>query len=266
MGHLSARDFRSGLRLLEQLGRPAGDVQSVPRGSVRPRSRLPIARRRPLAARAGLGRAGPAPPLPGRDPLEWLVRQTLELAHARAALAEIGDWLAGEGVALVEISGAGEAVHCTPRAAQLLARYLRARGGPETLRPLAAVRQLAIAARRAGGSSLGLVRGAGNLSLHTIALPDPAGGCLVLLRERAAVASALACAALPVTAREREVLAWLAAGKTDREIAEILGISARTVQKHLERLYVKLGVETRTAAVMRALALATAPPARRSQR
>ena len=53
------------------------------------------------------------------------------------------------------------------------------------------------------------------------------------------------------TPREAEVLSWLAAGKTDREIAALLGCSHRTVQKHLQRLYVKLGVETRTAAVMR---------------
>jgi len=60
-------------------------------------------------------------------------------------------------------------------------------------------------------------------------------------------------AELPVTLREREVLEWLAAGKTDREIGEILGMSPRTVQKHLQHIYEKLGVETRTAAVMRAL-------------
>ena len=57
---------------------------------------------------------------------------------------------------------------------------------------------------------------------------------------------------LPVTARERDVLEWLAAGKTDREIGEILAMSPRTVQKHLQHIYEKLGVETRTAAVMRA--------------
>jgi DNA-binding CsgD family transcriptional regulator len=55
--------------------------------------------------------------------------------------------------------------------------------------------------------------------------------------------------------REREVLRWVAAGKTDRDVADILGISPRTVHKHLQRVYAQLGVETRTAAVMRALAL-----------
>ena len=62
-------------------------------------------------------------------------------------------------------------------------------------------------------------------------------------------------ATLPVTPREREVLSWLAAGKTDQEIAGILGMSPRTVQKHLQHIYEKLGVETRTAAVMRAMEL-----------
>jgi DNA-binding CsgD family transcriptional regulator len=61
---------------------------------------------------------------------------------------------------------------------------------------------------------------------------------------------------LPLTARERGVLHWLAAGKTDRDIADILSISPRTVHKHLQRIYEKLGVETRTAAVMRVLAAA----------
>ena len=46
---------------------------------------------------------------------------------------------------------------------------------------------------------------------------------------------------------------WVGAGKTDRETAALLQCSHRTVQKHLERIYPKLGVETRTAAVMRML-------------
>jgi len=57
---------------------------------------------------------------------------------------------------------------------------------------------------------------------------------------------------LTLTPRERDVIGWLAGGKTDRDIGAILGCSHRTVQKHLQRIYEKLGVETRTAAVMRA--------------
>jgi DNA-binding CsgD family transcriptional regulator len=55
-----------------------------------------------------------------------------------------------------------------------------------------------------------------------------------------------------LTAREAEVLRWVAAGKSDAQVSAILRISARTVQKHLQNIYEKLGVENRTAAVNRA--------------
>ncbi|VFR35975.1 Two-component response regulator [plant metagenome] len=51
-----------------------------------------------------------------------------------------------------------------------------------------------------------------------------------------------------LTAREMDVLLWLSRGKTNRDISEILGISPRTANKHLEHIFVKLGVETRAAA------------------
>jgi DNA-binding CsgD family transcriptional regulator/GAF domain-containing protein len=54
-----------------------------------------------------------------------------------------------------------------------------------------------------------------------------------------------------LTTREAEVLRWVAAGKSDAQIGAILRISPRTVQKHLQNIYDKLGVESRTAAVMR---------------
>ena len=53
---------------------------------------------------------------------------------------------------------------------------------------------------------------------------------------------------LGLTAREAEVLLWIGHGKGTRDIAEILGMSPRTVQKHLEQIYAKLGVENRAAA------------------
>ena len=58
-----------------------------------------------------------------------------------------------------------------------------------------------------------------------------------------------------LTRREREVLEWVAAGKTNRDIADIVGARPRTVEKHLERIYEKLGVEGRTAAAMRLVRL-----------
>ncbi|MFW2374886.1 MAG: response regulator [Gammaproteobacteria bacterium] len=53
---------------------------------------------------------------------------------------------------------------------------------------------------------------------------------------------------LSITSREAEVLLWLAHGKTNREIAEILEMSPRTVNKHLEQMYPKVGADNRTAA------------------
>lgn len=51
-----------------------------------------------------------------------------------------------------------------------------------------------------------------------------------------------------LTSREAEVLLWVSYGKPNRVISEILSISPRTVNKHLEQIFVKLGVETRAAA------------------
>jgi DNA-binding CsgD family transcriptional regulator len=59
-----------------------------------------------------------------------------------------------------------------------------------------------------------------------------------------------------LTPREYDVARWLAAGKTNAEIASILGARARTIEKHVERVLGKLGVENRTAA---ALLVAGAP-------
>lgn len=51
----------------------------------------------------------------------------------------------------------------------------------------------------------------------------------------------------PLTKREFEVAEWIAEGKRNREIGEILGCSERTVQKHVQHILEKLHVETRTA-------------------
>jgi DNA-binding CsgD family transcriptional regulator len=57
--------------------------------------------------------------------------------------------------------------------------------------------------------------------------------------------------------REGQVLGWLSQGKTNKDIGVILELSARTVQKHLEHIYRKLGVETRTGAVAKAYEIAS---------
>jgi len=70
--------------------------------------------------------------------------------------------------------------------------------------------------------------------------------------------SRLASAAL--TPREVEVLSWVSKGKTNRDVADILGMSPRTVNKHLEHVFEKLGVETRSAAAaLASIAFSTSP-------
>jgi DNA-binding CsgD family transcriptional regulator len=76
------------------------------------------------------------------------------------------------------------------------------------------------------------------------------------LRERAETAERALWAASAtllgsLTAREHEVLVLVADGKTNHQVAGRLSVSPRTVQKHLEHVYDKLGVRTRTAAAMK---------------
>jgi CheY-like chemotaxis protein/DNA-binding CsgD family transcriptional regulator len=75
------------------------------------------------------------------------------------------------------------------------------------------------------------------------------GDWLIVMREISddAVVEAMSLS-FKLTAREAEVLYWVVKGKTNRDIGDILGSSPATVKKHLERVYTKLGVETRTAA------------------
>lgn len=87
------------------------------------------------------------------------------------------------------------------------------------------------------------------------------GECLLILREESDIAMTKALVdAFRLTLREAEVLYWVIYGKTNRDIGDILGISHRTINKHMENLFDKLGVETRTSAAavaMRCLQLPT---------
>lgn len=66
---------------------------------------------------------------------------------------------------------------------------------------------------------------------------------------------------LNLTPRVAEVLLWVAQGKTNGDIASILGISESTVKKHLLEIFQQLGVETRSAATLRALEVLSSPRA-----
>jgi DNA-binding response OmpR family regulator/DNA-binding CsgD family transcriptional regulator len=91
------------------------------------------------------------------------------------------------------------------------------------------------------------------LEVRMFAEPQP-GACFMLLLEERALAggspASLLC--LGLTNREAEVLFWIAHGKTSPEIAIILDAALNTVKKHVQNILLKLGVETRLAAALRA--------------
>jgi len=89
--------------------------------------------------------------------------------------------------------------------------------------------------------------------------PDPDDAEWLIVGSEADDAAVLASlmAQFKLTAREAEVLYWVAKGKTNRDVGDILGASPKTVTKHMEHILPKLGVETRTAAA--ALVIAKVP-------
>ena len=87
----------------------------------------------------------------------------------------------------------------------------------------------------------------------TVRLLSSAGSILLLLEEKRPAQGLAGLEEYSLSPRESEVLAWTARGKTNSEIAAILGISLTTAKKHMEHILHKLQVETRTAAAAIAL-------------
>ena len=180
---------------------------------------------------------------------ELLARIRVHLANARAARSA-RTALDTSGAALVAVDGAGALLWSTPGAAAMLraawpdappadlpARLAAGRDAAEPVAAAGADGHTALRFAHLGAAAPGetLFR----LSLHD-ARPDEA-----VLQAR-----------FPLTAREAEVLLWLARGKSNRDIAAILDLAPRTVNKHLETVFAKLGVENRaSAAVLAARAL-----------
>ena len=75
----------------------------------------------------------------------------------------------------------------------------------------------------------------------------------IVLEEKGAPPGPGALTKLGITPREAEVLYWIAQGKSNPDIATILGANVRTVHKHVEHIFQKLGLETRNAATLAAL-------------
>jgi DNA-binding CsgD family transcriptional regulator len=163
---------------------------------------------------------------------------------ARAALDASGRFL-------LAVDAAGRISWCTPQAERLLERANTSTSDPldGTLRDW-----IAGCARQGMAATASLILpiapelGGGTVEVAYLGRIGPDE---MLLRARsgdAAQAEHVLQTKLSLTAREAEVLLWLGRGKANRDIADILGMSPRTVSKHLEQVYVKIGVENRAAA------------------
>jgi len=203
-----------------------------------------------------------------------ILRPHLVQAHENAvAVTGLQETVAGTAAALEEVEqgvvvlGSGARVQfMTQRARQWLGAYFkfRPRQGehlPETLRRWVQEQGAHLNGNGAVGTPrepLVLAREGFRL---VVRLVSSAGQTLLLMHEQAIEVSAASLAPLGLSHREADVLHWVAEGKTNFEIGIILSISPRTVGKHLERIFQKLDVETRTAAVAAArVAQTSAPP------
>ena len=187
-------------------------------------------------------------------PPEVLARIAAHMQNARQ-MKQARSALDAFGQATVAVRAAGgRLVWQTPLARKLLNDYF---ANPEDVAPEELLTWIASAhrARRDGREPTSLVSADGNRRLLA-SFHDQTGDdeWLVVLREEndaSAIDSLIA--AFRLTQREAEVLYWVVQGKTSNDIGDILGNSPRTVNKHLEHVFEKLGVETRTAAANLAL-------------
>ncbi len=181
---------------------------------------------------------------------EMLARIRVHLANARltqsarAALDVSGRYL-------LAVNDAGKIMWATPQAQKLLADTLAVDADDDFVLPDPMPQWLDQAQKsKAGSKAAAMAAFPGNeqLRLQYMGKLGPNEFLLRLAKDSGAETPAEFSSELGLTTREGEVLQWLSKGKTNRDIAQILGLSPRTVDKHLEQIYSKLGVENRTAA------------------
>jgi len=180
--------------------------------------------------------------------VELLARIRVHLGNARLA-NETHAALDASGRFLFATDRLGRLLWCTPKARQLLSGADSARSAEPSL-PADAIEQL-LRLRRADPQAARCVVTVGGRRLDCSFL-STLGSDELLFRLAETASPDQEQSALQrahgVTAREAEVLLWVSRGKPNRDIGEILNISPRTVNKHLEQVFVKLGVENRAAA------------------
>jgi DNA-binding NarL/FixJ family response regulator len=181
---------------------------------------------------------------------EMLARIRVHLANARMTQSA-QTALDVSGRFLMAVNSRGKIMWATPQAQKLLSDNLPAGPGDEVVLPPPMLQWLDQAQKgKAGSKAAALASFPGNeqLRLQYMGKLGPNEFLLRVAKESGADLPQEFSKDLGLTTREGEVLAWLSKGKTNRDIAQILGLSPRTVDKHLEQIYSKLGVENRTAA------------------
>jgi len=177
-----------------------------------------------------------------------LLRPHLMQAYANAlALTRITTAMTGMNRACVVAGADGTIEHASASAMRLLQKHFDLAAEPSRLPPQLSHWLLKPAGARQKTGPFEIERDGVRLVVM-LAWREPDGVCTLLLEEKsdASLKSRLVSAGL--TLREAEVLLWLMRGKADSEIAVILSSRTKTVSKHLEHIYEKLGVENRTAA------------------
>ncbi|MDB5631996.1 MAG: DNA-binding response regulator [Tardiphaga sp.] len=181
---------------------------------------------------------------------EMLARIRVHLANARLTQSA-RTALDVSGRFLLAVNSQGSILWATPQAQKLLAENLIAQADDELLLPPVMLQWLEQMQKAKAGSKAPPSAGFPNnelLRLQYMGKVGPDEFLLRLAKDTAAYMPAEFSKELGLTGREGEVLSWLSKGKSNRDIAQILGLSPRTVDKHLEQIYAKLGVENRTAA------------------
>jgi len=183
---------------------------------------------------------------------ELLERIRVHLANARVA-AGTRAALDAAGRFLLATNRAGRLLWCTPKARQLLAELFPSASDNNASLPAAMMGQL-MQLRSEGGNTRLLLDVNGRKVEISVLSPIGPDELLFRLAELSTTAEEQQLQqTLSLTSRESEVLLWISRGKANREIGEILAISPRTVNKHLEQIFVKLGVENRASAAARAV-------------
>jgi DNA-binding NarL/FixJ family response regulator len=184
---------------------------------------------------------------------QLLARIRVHLANARAAHGT-SVALDATGRFLLATDRAGRLLWCTPKAKQLLGELFPVQNDASASLPPIVLEQL-LQLHEGGANQARPVIEVGGRKLE-VSMLSPIGPDELLFRlnELSGVGEErLLQQSLHVTTREAEVLLWISRGKSNREIGEILSISPRTVNKHLEQVFVKLGVENRASAAARAV-------------